>query len=1233
MRQITAALLIGLIVLGASAAHALGLGDIEVFSALNQPLDAEIALTSTKPGETDGMIVKLASEQVFQQAGLERPFYLTKLSFQIAAKPNGSQYIKVSSKDLIREPFLSFLVDVEWPRGRLVREYTLLLDPPVFTTPSETTAQPAVQPAIVPAPVMPALSEPAPIQREIVPLPATTEPPAGDAFDFGENGAATGDQVAVIPGLPEIEIENNNDAVAPIAEASVSVPVSDETAVMEAAAETPVFTDAAEFPDIELEFDESIPYDKVATAAVLAQIKAEELAKSTKPTVKPPAQSGDHKVVAGDTLWEIAEKYKPANVSVHQAMLAILQTNPDAFIRNNVNSVRKGYVLRMPDGQAMSAISYADAAAQIKEQNALWREYSGQIAGAATMGVESGSRPTVAKADARLDLLAPSNSKSSKSASGNQAGSDAGDVKQNDLKLAREALAAERVEKNELRSRLTDLEKQIKTMQRIISLRDEQLAQLQAQLEAKNKAAATTKPSVPTADKPSKIKSSAGASEGAPLGESQRNNLSAPVTDVSPASKSVSPSVSKPIDPSNTVITKDTSPAAPANTNALDKTDIENNTDAANDIANSDVVDSDVAEKPIAIEPAPTPVTRKPTGPLALIYNSLPAPYNMMLADALESPLGLGVLAAVLLILLGIIFAIFKMVTGSTQDNKPKIKSNSMQSRAAPTASFGEKLSEMFAPLLAVFQGNKNKNKKIIINMPPEDDDEDFPVERSIEDQIFGDDELGGTQDGDDVADEIFGKPTPKLTSKTDYQESPTIIEALPIIDEPEEDEVMDDTTAEADVYLAYKLFDQAEELLKQAIADNPARNDYKYKLVESYYAMVKDAQDENDTATANKHQATFLTAADSLKKATKAKGRLWAKAVAMGKQLAPDHALFAGESAAGVNLAELAPAKPQTPDLDFSDSDTDTEAAPDFNLDDGSSDLEFDLDLDANSTDVVVSLEDDLEFDGDLLGNNALESDDDALDFDMPTMVEETLAIDDSDMDLDFDAAELGLDDDSADETGTATLVEDPFSIEMGNETLIDDADFGGETLIEGGGDDAGNETLIDAADAGEAEDDDEFDLGLEDLMDEIDPTSNRRSEETIALDFTEDFEVATTGGNSKLLADDENELLFEDFQTPAKPVKAAPAVSFDDDDDTDDTMFNFADEDGGEDTHIDNEDDDSLIGDSDADEVDTKLDLAKAYLDMGDYDGANSTLEEVLSEGNEEQRREASSLLEQIA
>jgi pilus assembly protein FimV len=111
-------------------ASALGIGDIRLRSTLNQSLSAEIPLVLSGGDSLTDVKITLASPEAFAKAGLERHYFLTKLRFSAVQKPDGSYVIAVSSNDVMREPFVSFLVEVNWPRGRVIREYTVLLDPP-----------------------------------------------------------------------------------------------------------------------------------------------------------------------------------------------------------------------------------------------------------------------------------------------------------------------------------------------------------------------------------------------------------------------------------------------------------------------------------------------------------------------------------------------------------------------------------------------------------------------------------------------------------------------------------------------------------------------------------------------------------------------------------------------------------------------------------------------------------------------------------------------------------------------------------------------------------------------------------------------------------------------------------------------------------------------------------------------------------------------------------------------
>ncbi len=108
--------------------NALGLGEITVTSALNEPFEAEITLTGSVDLSTNEMVVQLASAEAFERLGISREYILTQLRFTPIIE-NESAVILVRSETPIREPFLNFLLDVQWPRGQMMKEYTVFLNP------------------------------------------------------------------------------------------------------------------------------------------------------------------------------------------------------------------------------------------------------------------------------------------------------------------------------------------------------------------------------------------------------------------------------------------------------------------------------------------------------------------------------------------------------------------------------------------------------------------------------------------------------------------------------------------------------------------------------------------------------------------------------------------------------------------------------------------------------------------------------------------------------------------------------------------------------------------------------------------------------------------------------------------------------------------------------------------------------------------------------------------------
>lgn len=126
-------------------ANALGLGGLAVKSSLNQPLEAEISLSDVRDLSSADIKTRLASAEDFTKAGVDRQFFLTGLTFTPVVRADGKHVIRITSNKPVKEPYLNFLVEVLWPNGRLLREYTLLLDPPLYK-PQQViqSAQPAV---------------------------------------------------------------------------------------------------------------------------------------------------------------------------------------------------------------------------------------------------------------------------------------------------------------------------------------------------------------------------------------------------------------------------------------------------------------------------------------------------------------------------------------------------------------------------------------------------------------------------------------------------------------------------------------------------------------------------------------------------------------------------------------------------------------------------------------------------------------------------------------------------------------------------------------------------------------------------------------------------------------------------------------------------------------------------------------------------------------------------------
>ena len=402
--------------LSSNIAYTLGVGDIKVESALNQPLDAKIKLFSVRSGESENIRVTLGTLKDFNNAGIERPLVLSSLKFKVVDNNDGSASIHVTSRKPIKEPFLDFIVEVDWSGGRLLREYTLLLDPPVFAQRKSAPIKAAV------------VSAPAPVLR---PAPVATP-------------------------------RTGLSAPAP----TVSAPV--------------VSSGDGLFPHIDLGTETSGPITRIHTPVVT---------------------SGDnYKVKRNDTLWSIAASLRNGSASTEQMMMALLKNNPQAFTNGNINGLKSGFILRIPDSDMLDALNQADARSQTRIQNELWRDARETITSGNTPVGTQGESSSASKAtassgtDAGVKLVTPKNRDASNSAQGADGGSD----NTEQMALVNEQLASKELENSDLKGRLGALEDQIESMERLLDLKEESLADLQNKLGDNAAAEVVAKPEMVT---------------------------------------------------------------------------------------------------------------------------------------------------------------------------------------------------------------------------------------------------------------------------------------------------------------------------------------------------------------------------------------------------------------------------------------------------------------------------------------------------------------------------------------------------------------------------------------------------------------------------------------------------------------------------------------------------------------------------------------------------------------
>lgn len=367
--------------------HALGLGEATVKSSLNQPLTAEIELVSAGELGIDEILPGLATREEFLRAKVDRVYFLSDLRFEVVENKQGNLAVVLTTTKPVREPFLNFLVEIIWPSGRLLREYALLIDPPLY---SEEKALP-------------------------VQAPTVTQPTIDSASTSQLN---SGDQLSVpVPSTRSIAAVNSTGGIGGTYGATT----------------------------------------------------------------------------AKDTLWEIAVKARPnRTVTPQQVMLSIQDLNPKAFINKNINKLKAGQVLRLPTLDQIQERTSNQAIVEVIAQNeAISPKRTRSVASAAKKPQSKPSQSASSSED-ELKLVVASNqanaSSTANSGSSTQAGNGRAESNE-DMMLALEKLDKANLENTELNGRVTDLEEQLQTLQRILALKNDQLANIQGQMRANELAA------------------------------------------------------------------------------------------------------------------------------------------------------------------------------------------------------------------------------------------------------------------------------------------------------------------------------------------------------------------------------------------------------------------------------------------------------------------------------------------------------------------------------------------------------------------------------------------------------------------------------------------------------------------------------------------------------------------------------------------------------------------------
>lgn len=472
------------------SAHAAGLGKLTVLSSLGQPLRAEIELTSVSKEEEGSLVARLAPTDAFRKANIDVNPVLSSLRFSVEQR-QGKQFIRISSAQAINEPFVDLLLELSGGGSRLVREYTFLLDPPDTRKPQTAQAAPATPPATPPA-AKPAAATPTPAPAA---KPAAT-PPAVTA------APAAASAPAITAAAPAMANTNDEEPTSRIVTKSAPSSQAEELIRNGRSSEQSGLSNAP-VPAVVAE----------KTVPAKAEGKAEEPAMATAPGKRGKAGSAaaktdgktdgkSYRVKEGDTLAEIANRTKDNTVSLDQMLVALYRANPDAFMGNNINRLRAGRVLSVPDAATAAAVEKGEArttvVAQAQDFNAYRNKLAGQVANGPSRKASDSRQSGSGKVTARVEEKSGSGEAKDKLQL-SKAG--AGDRATAEKAAAEEKIAADKA-LADANDRVKSLEKNVSDLQKLLEIKNKTLADMSEQQKAAVAKPEAAAPATPAAAKP-----------------------------------------------------------------------------------------------------------------------------------------------------------------------------------------------------------------------------------------------------------------------------------------------------------------------------------------------------------------------------------------------------------------------------------------------------------------------------------------------------------------------------------------------------------------------------------------------------------------------------------------------------------------------------------------------------------------------------------------------------------